>query len=175
MKKILTLLLLLTALGSSAQIKINGKVTDTKGNPVSGVSVAIKNTYDGSTTDSLGNFSFSTTEKGQHVLEASVIGYRVYEQGISLGSGSFTLTIALKELITELKAVVISAGSFVASDKNKGAVLNAIDIVTTPSANGDVTSAFKTLPGTQQVGESEGLFVRGGSATESKIYMDGNL
>ena len=62
-----------------------------------------------------------------------------------------------------------------ASDKNKGAVLSAIDIVTTPSANGDVTSAFKSLPGTQQVGESEGLFVRGGSATESKIYMDGNL
>ncbi len=62
-----------------------------------------------------------------------------------------------------------------ASDKNKGAVLCALDIVTTPSANGDVTSAFKTLPGTQQVGESEGLFVRGGSATESKIYMDGNL
>ncbi len=175
MKRILILLLLLTALGSSAQIKVNGKVTDTKGDPVSGVSVAIKNTYDGSTSDSLGNFSFSTTEKGQHILEASIIGYRVYEQGISLGSGSFTLTIALKELITELKAVVISAGSFVASDKNKGAVLNAIDIVTTPSANGDVTSAFKTLPGTQQVGESEGLFVRGGSATESKIYMDGNL
>lgn len=50
-----------------------------------------------------------------------------------------------------------------------------IDIVTTPSANGDITSAFKSLPGTQQVGESEGLFVRGGTATESKIFMDGNL
>lgn len=175
MKRILPLLLLLTALGASAQIQIKGKVTDTKGNPLSGVSIAIKNAYDGTTTDSLGIFSFNTTEKGQQILEASVIGYRTYEQGINLGSGSFTLTIALKELITELKAVVISAGSFVASDKNKGAVLNAIDIVTTPSANGDVTSAFKTLPGTQQVGESEGLFVRGGSATESKIYMDGNL
>ncbi len=81
----------------------------------------------------------------------------------------------MKEQITELKAVVISAGTFEASDKAKGAVLNSIDIVTTPSANGDVTSAFKSLPGTQQVGESEGLFVRGGSATESKIYIDGTL
>lgn len=44
--------------------------------------------------------------------------------------------------------------------------------MTTPSASGDVTSAFKSLPGTRQVGESEGLFVRGGTAVESKIYID---
>ncbi|MFZ1452658.1 MAG: TonB-dependent receptor, partial [Ferruginibacter sp.] len=102
-------------------------------------------------------------------------GYKPFQQEIDLGSAPVTLNISMKELVTELKAVVISAGSFVASDKNKGAVLSALDIVTTPSANADVTSAFKSLPGTQQVGESEGLFVRGGSATESKIYMDGNL
>jgi len=76
-------------------------------------------------------------------------------------------------LVTELKAVVISTGSFEASDKKKGAVLTDIDVVTTPSANGDVTAAFKSLPGAQQVGESEGLFVRGGTATESKIFIDG--
>ena len=34
---------------------------------------------------------------------------------------------------------------------------------------------MKTLPGTQQVGEAEGLFVRGGTATESKIFIDGML
>ena len=96
-------------------------------------------------------------------------------QKIVIGSASLAQNIILKEQITELKAVIISAGAFEASDKNKGAVLNSRDIVTTPSANGDVTSAFKSLPGTQQVGESEGLFVRGGTATESKIYMDGNL
>ncbi|MBL0181271.1 MAG: TonB-dependent receptor [Chitinophagaceae bacterium] len=175
MKRVLVLVMLLSSLGSKAQTRISGKILDTKGKPLGGVSITLKNTYDGSTTDSLGNFSFTTTEKGKQVVEASIIGYRPFEEEVSLTSSALTLSISLKELVTELKAVVISAGAFVASDKNKGAVLNAIDIVTTPSANGDVTSAFKTLPGTQQVGESEGLFVRGGSATESKIYMDGNL
>jgi len=175
MKRVLALTILLISLGSKAQTRISGKISDTKGNPLGGVSITLKNTYDGSTTDSLGNFSFTTTEKGKQVIEASIIGYRPFEEELSITSSALTLNISLKELVTELKAVVISAGAFVASDKNKGAVLNAIDIVTTPSANGDVTSAFKTLPGTQQVGESEGLFVRGGSATESKIYMDGNL
>ena len=175
MKKVICLLLLVTGLQAKAQIKVTGKISDTRGKPLAGVSITLKNTYDGSTTDSLGNYSFTTTEKGKQVLEASIIGFKPFEQEINLNSNPLTLNILLKELVTELKAVVISAGAFVASDKNKGAVLNAIDIVTTPSANGDVTSAFKTLPGTQQVGESEGLFVRGGSATESKIYMDGNL
>ncbi len=158
-----------------AQVNVSGRITDTKGKPVYGVSISIRDSYDGATSDSSGNFSFTTTEKGKQIFEASIVGYRPFEQELILGTTPIIINVNVKELITELKAVVISAGSFVASDKNKGAVLSALDIVTTPSANGDVTSAFKTLPGTQQVGESEGLFVRGGSATESKIYMDGNL
>ena len=171
----LILLFLILSLTAKAQVRIAGKIMDNRGKPVNGVSITLNGTYDGATTDSLGNFSFLTTEKGKIILQTSIIGYRPFEQELTIGSNPITVNIAMKELVTELKAVVISAGSFVASDKNKGAVLTALDIVTTPSANGDVTSAFKTLPGTQQVGESEGLFVRGGSATESKIYMDGNL
>jgi len=175
MKRALLLLTLFTGLKLGAQTRVLGKITDNRGNPVAGVSITLKNSYDGATSDSLGNFSFTSAEKGKQIIEASIVGYRPFSQEVTLGSAELLVNISMKELVTELKAVVISAGSFVASDKNKGAVLNAIDIVTTPSANGDVTSAFKTLPGTQQVGESEGLFVRGGSATESKIYMDGNL
>jgi vitamin B12 transporter len=175
MKGAFTLFILQLGFLASAQVRVDGKITDTKGKPVGGVSITIKDTYDGATTDSLGNFSFTTTEKGKKVVQTSIIGYKPFEEEINLESSPITLNISMKELVTELKAVIISAGSFVASDKNKGAVLSALDIVTTPSANADVTAAFKSLPGTQQVGESEGLFVRGGSATESKIYMDGNL
>ena len=175
MKELLIVVLLFNFYICQAQVKILGRITDNRNKPLAGVSVQLKNTYDGATSDSVGNYSFTTDEKGEQVLEISSSGYFAVLQKIAIGSFPIVQNIALKEQITELKAVVISAGSFEASDKNKGAVLNSIDIVTTPSANGDVTSAFKTLPGTQQVGESEGLFVRGGTATESKIYMDGNL
>jgi hypothetical protein len=175
MKKLLTLLLIGNGFIAHAQVKISGHVVDNKNRPVAGASIAIKDSYDGATTDSLGNFSFVTTEKGAKVVEITFLGYNSSEQNVTLAAEPVILNVSLKEQVTEMKAVVISAGSFEASDKKKGAVLTDIDIVTTPSANGDVTSAFKTLPGTQQVGESEGLFVRGGSATESKIYMDGNL
>ena len=159
-----------------AQTTISGKVTDKK-NPLVAVSITIKDTYDGATTDSSGKYSFKTTEKGEFILIATSVGYRPFEQKITLdGKGTLTVDIVMKEEITELSAVVISAGTFEASDRKRtAAVLNPIDIVTTASANGDVTGALKTLPGAQQVGETEGLFVRGGTAAETKIFIDGTL
>lgn len=158
-----------------AQVKISGKIVDHKNKPIRGASITIKDSYDGTTSDSLGNYSFSTTETGNKVLEASISGYSSYAKNINIGKQDITQDISIKELITELKAVVITAGAFEASDAKKTTVLNPIDIVTTASAEGDITGALKTLPGTQQVGETGGLFVRGGSATESKIFIDGNL
>ena len=157
------------------QIKFSGKVTGNKKNPITGVSISIKDSYDGATTDSLGNYSFTTTEKGAQILTATSSGYKPYEEKINIDGAPIILNIELKEAITELKAVVISAGTFEASDAKRATALNPIDIVTTASANGDITSALKTLPGTQQIGESEGLFVRGGTADETKYYIDGSL
>jgi len=175
MKQLFYILLTYCSLPAIAQVKVSGRIANNKNKPILGASIQLKNTYDGATSDSSGNFSFFTEETGEQALEISGNGYFVILQNITLSKEPIIKNFSLKEQITELKAVVISAGSFEASDKNKGAVLSSLDIVTTPSANGDVTSAFKTLPGTQQVGESEGLFVRGGTASESKIYMDGNL
>jgi vitamin B12 transporter len=154
---------------------ISGSVKDSKGNPVSGANVTIRDSYDGAMTDSTGHYRFTTTDKGEKILQFTAIGYKPVEQQISIGTANIKADAILKEEITELKAVVITAGSFEASDKKKTTVLNSIDIVTTASANADVTAAVKTLPGAQQVGESEGLFVRGGTAAETKIFIDGNL
>lgn len=159
----------------SAQAVISGRVTDARNRPLEGVSITIKDTYDGATTDSLGNFTVDTGEKGEQTIEASITGYSSYSKKLLIDGQPLKLDIILKEDITELKAVVLTAGSFEASDKKKGTVLTALDIVTTASAEGDVTGAIKTLPGAQQVGESTGLFVRGGTAAETKIYIDGSL
>jgi len=175
MKYFLTLFSCFVGLLSIGQVKISGKVTDNKNLPVRGVSVTIVDSYDGSTSDSLGNFSFSTTEVGSKTLNVTMAGYSVSNTKIDIVNTPILLNITIKELITELNAVTITAGAFEASDKKKGTVLSSLDIVTTAGSNGDITGALKTLPGTQQVGESEGLFVRGGSATESKIFIDGSL
>lgn len=175
MKQVLLLFIFFTSMSAFAQVKVSGKLTDNRNKPIRGASITIKNSYDGGTTDSLGNYSFTTTETGDQLLEATLTGYSTYSKNIKLEGKDIVQDISVKELVTELKAVVITAGAFEASDAKKTTVLTSIDIVTTASAEGDITGALKTLPGTQQVGETGGLFVRGGSETESKIFIDGNL
>jgi vitamin B12 transporter len=162
-------------LASQAQVTIRGIVKDNKNNPVPGASVAIKDSYDGATTDSAGKYSFKTTEKGQQLLVISSIGFKTFEQTIKLEGTSLTVDAALKQDISELTAVILSAGTFEAGDKKRAAVLSSIDIATTAGSNADISAALKTLPGTQQVNEQEGLFVRGGAGYETKQYIDGNL
>jgi len=173
----LTILLLVGLLqAASAQVTIKGILKDNKGKPVAGASISVKDSYDGGTSDSTGKYSFRTSEKGEQLLVISSIGYKTIEQKISLVAGILTIDATLKEEISELTAVVLSAGTFEASDRKRAAaVLDPIDIVTTASANGDITGALKTLPGAQQVGESEGLYVRGGTAAETKTFIDGTL
>jgi len=155
--------------------QITGSVKNAAGKPIAGSSVSVQNSYDGATTDSAGTFSFKTSEKGSQTLLVTAIGYKPFEQSFLVTAAPISFSIILKEEITELTAVTISAGSFEASDKKKATVLSSLDMLTTASANADISAAVKTLPGAQQVGESEGLFVRGGTAAETKTYIDGTL
>ena len=157
-----------------AQTKITGTVNDNKNKPLAGVSISILNTYDGATSDVNGKFFMTTNEQGAFIIEAKMLGYKSATQNISLNKNEIKIDFILKEEVSELKAVTVTAGSFEAGDKKRVAtVLTALDVYTTGGANGDITSAIKTLPGTQQVGEQEGLFVRGGAGYETKQMIDG--
>ena len=90
-----------------AQVKISGVLKDNKGKPLPGATVSLKDTYDGGLVDSLGNFSFTTSEKGTFILVGSIVGYRTYEESITVGTGPITRTISLKEELSELKAVTV--------------------------------------------------------------------
>jgi len=158
----------------SAQHKIAGKITDAKKRPLPGVNIYIKGTYDGATAGADGSFSFTTTANGAQVLVASLMGFQTLEQPVTIG-GPLNLTLMLKASVNELKAVTISAGSFEASSDKQNTVLKPLDIVTTAGATADIVQALKTLPGTQQANDREGLFVRGGTGYETQIFIDGLL
>jgi len=178
MKKLTILLIttILTAGWVNAQTKITGTVKDNRGHIIIGASIAVKGSYDGGVSDSTGHFSFKTSEKGDQIIVASNIGYKSVEQTVSLDQPIIELSFGLKEEVSELKAVTVTAGSFEAGDKKRAAtVLSSLDIVTTGGANADISAVVKTLPGAQQIGEQEGLFVRGGAGYETKQFIDGTL
>ena len=160
MKKLTILLIIvLTAGWANAQVRITGTVKDNRGRIIAGASIQVKGSYDGGVSDSTGYFSFKTFEKGSQVVTASNIGYKTVEENVTIGKDTISLSFSLKEEISELKAVTVTAGSFEAGDKKRAAtVLSSLDVVTTGGANADITAVVKTLPGAQQVGRT-GRFV----------------
>lgn len=173
--KLTLIICLLSNLFAYSQTTISGIVKDSKGNSLPGVNVFIKDTYDGATSDRDGKFSFTTDETGEHTLTATSIGFQNFVKQITISGQEIIVAVNLKEAISELKTVTISAGSFEASDEKKMVMLRPLDIVTTAGASGDIYGAIQTLPGTALIGEKEGLYVRGGDASETKTYIDGLL
>lgn len=156
----------------SAQQTINGIVLNNNDVPLAGANVFLEGTYDGRTTDENGKFSFKTTETGTQTLKVSYISFETFSM---IGDVSYMkdLTVKLREDINTLDAVVLSAGTFQAGDNSKVSVLKPLDVVTTASALGDFIGALQTLPGTATVAEDGRLFVRGGEAEETQIFIDG--
>ncbi|MBV8254218.1 MAG: TonB-dependent receptor [Chitinophaga sp.] len=171
--RLLILTILFPAL-LSAQVRISGKVTDTKKHPLAGVNIAIKDSYDGAVTQADGTFSFSPSNTGELTLFATLNGYQPMEMKVNTATDQ-QLNIVMKSAANALKVVTISAGSFEASDEKKNTVLKPLDIVTTAGAGADIVNAIKTLPGTQQTNDREGLFVRGGTGYETQTVIDGML
>ena len=82
----ITIAFILISASSFAQVQLSGKVTDPQNNPLPGANVFIQNSYDGTTTDSIGHFSFKTSQKGTQNLSASFIGYQPFIRKLDLDS-----------------------------------------------------------------------------------------
>ncbi len=172
MKQLIILFTFLPAF-LQAQTNISGTVTDKKGEPVLGANIYIKDAYDGASSGINGEFEFTSFETGAQILVISSIGFNEESHEVILNGKSIILNVELQEAIMKLNAVTISAGSFEASDKKKSVILKPLDIATTAGAMADIAGALNTLPGTQKVGESGRLFVRGGQGYETKTFIDG--
>lgn len=164
--------LLLNFSAMCAQTVITGTVTDAKQNPLEGANVYLDGTYDGASTDANGHFSFETIESGTQTLVVSML---TFEPHYEIGDVTYftDVNIRMLEAINSLSGVTLTAGTFEAGDNSKVSVLKPLDIVTTAGAAGDFVAALQTLPGTTTVNEDGRLFVRGGSADETQVFIDG--
>ncbi|MFL9485217.1 SusC/RagA family TonB-linked outer membrane protein [Chitinophagaceae bacterium LWZ2-11] len=105
-KGILLFMAALYTLSVSAQQKnvtVKGKVTDESGKPLSGVSVTVKGSGSGKSTDTAGNFSISVPAGS--VISFSSIGYAV--NSAKVGDKDSDLGIKLVSSTKELDQVVV--------------------------------------------------------------------
>lgn len=95
------------------QLLVSGKVINQSGEPLPGVTVLIKGTSRGVTTDFDGRFNIVVPSEDT-VLVFSYLGLETQE--VTVGNQD-TINIALKEAINELDAVTINAGYYKTSRK----------------------------------------------------------
>ena len=172
MKTYFTLVILFFTTIIFSQTIISGKIIDEKKLPIAAANVFIEGTYDGTSTDENGNFTFTTTVIGKQTISATGLSYENAKKIIDVANAK-DLTITLLESVNTLDAVTISAGNLDSGEKARVSVLKPLDIVTTAGSNANIVSALQTLPGTNNVGESGRLFVRGGESDETQTYIDG--
>lgn len=99
-------LLLTLPVGAFAQHTVVGRVTDTTGSPLVGVTVLVKGTQTGTATSADGNYSITTS--GEQTLVFSYLGYTTVEEAVGQRT---VLNVRLSEEAAAIGAVeVVSVG-----------------------------------------------------------------
>ena len=149
---------------------VRGTVRDNDGAPIAGVDVFLLESLEGATTDSAGRFTIRTIQRGAATIVARRIGFAPTQRAVDLATAG-SVQISLVRQAPVLIPITVVAGAYTAGSE-RGAVLNAIQVASTPGATADIARAIQTLPGVQNVDEGTGLFVRGGDVSETKVLLN---
>jgi len=91
------LLFLLIGFLSAQTDTYQGKIVDSEGEPLAGVQVFLKDSYNGTTTNADGEFSITLSE-GSGVLTVSYIGYKTQEVTVSNSAEPVSVTLEVDVL-----------------------------------------------------------------------------
>ena len=101
---VITLLMMLLPTVLLAQVQVKGKVSDSKGEGLPGVTVLVKGTNKGTVADFEGNYNIMADESA--VLVYSFIGFEAQEEAIN---GRSIINITLADDSKALEEVVVTA------------------------------------------------------------------
>jgi len=130
--------------------KVTGKVTDERtGETLIGVTIQIKGTITGTTTDINGNYSIEVLSPDV-ILVYSYVGYETKE---FVAKDAIVINVILSQIATQLESVVVTALGIKREEKALGYSVQAV--------KGEVFQKVKTLDvGTSLTGKIAGLLVK---------------
>ncbi len=169
---------LLYSFSASSQIKVTGKVIDSTGEGLAGVSVVVKGTQTGVPSNADGIYSI-TVPSEQSVLQFSYLGF--FPREITVGKQSQTQTVVMKENTVDLdEHVVIGYGHVKKSDLTGSVgIVDVKDLQKAPVKSFDEALAGR-VAGVQVVssegkpGSSIDIIIRGGNSvtqSNSPLYV----
>jgi TonB-linked SusC/RagA family outer membrane protein len=165
--QVLTTFLLLACCGFATGQTVTGKVTSADGSALPGVSVVLKGTAIGTSTDAEGDFTLSNSQVPGGTLVFSFIGYTTQEVPVENQS---VINVTLQEDVTTLSEVVVTALNI---EKERKALSYSVGVVD----GGELTQARSNNLVNGLVGRVAGLNVTStatGAAGSSRVVIRGN-
>ncbi len=162
-------------------IDISGTVVDEEGNPLIGVNILVKGSYQGTATDLDGNFILEEVDENA-VLVVSYVGYQTKEVPIE---GESTIVITLVEDSQTLEEVVV-VGYGVQRKSDITGSINSVDLENSPVSLAPNMNVLESLKGnvtglnigaSNAAGQSPSILVRGENSINGSnsplIVLDG--
>lgn len=158
------------------QKEVTGKVSDADGNPLAGVTVIVKGTNRGTTTDAQGNYQIKVDAKD--ALTFSYIGYADYEENVGTKT---SVNVAMNEASEQLEQVVVTGYQTISKERATGSFdIISADQIEKPTGNiaSRLVGAAAGLVATQDAYGNPTFEIRGRSklsidATEPLLVVDG--
>ncbi|MEX2573239.1 MAG: TonB-dependent receptor [Balneolaceae bacterium] len=162
---------------SQNEASVNGYISDSQsGETLISANIALLDISRGTSSNTSGYFNLTEIEPGDYTLVATYIGYRMFEQEITLEAGqTLRLDIELLPDGIEMEEIVVRSEAEREEQRNIGvAQMQTARIRELPSVfEPDVFRAVQLLPGVQAASDfSSGLYVRGGSPDQTLILLD---
>ena len=176
------LILLLFNFKAYAQEVISGTVVDRTNEPIPGVTVFIKSTSSGTTTDIDGNFSITTDQALPLTLTISFLGFRSEE--IDVYEADEHVNITLTEDINFLDEVLVVGYGTAKKSSYTGSVavvgskeLDKLEITSVGKALQGVVPGLQSVSAAGQPGSDASLYIRGigsvNASTSPLFVVDG--
>lgn len=158
-----------------AQNKLSGTVSDTKNNPLAGVSIYAPEIHKGTITDADGKYTLSNLPSGSVKLIFTYIGYATKEHTTIIKNES-SLDVVLEESIHQMDQVIVSTVFNKLQSQNVMKVEHAGIKAMQQQGVSTLAEGLTTIPGVSQVSTGTSIgkpVIRGLSGNRVLVYSQG--
>jgi iron complex outermembrane receptor protein len=174
-KFILALLIGFSAI-VNAQNTISGTITDSKKQPVIGVSIYAPELHKGTSTDEKGKYSLENLPNGKLKLTFTFIGFTTQNKTINLQQNATTQDIVLNETAFQIDEVIVSTAFNKIQSQNVMKVEHSSIKELQKKGTATLIEGLATIPGVSQISTGTSIgkpVIRGLSGNRVLVYSQG--
>ncbi|NIJ44442.1 outer membrane receptor protein involved in Fe transport [Wenyingzhuangia heitensis] len=165
---------------SNAQTKstITGKITSESGKALEGVTIVVKNEYKGTVTNTNGEFVLDNVGNGNHIVQASFLGYTTQEKNINIASTNYNIDIVLKTELLEMNAVELTGKSKIRKINEQSYSVTSVSTKNLLNSSSDAKQILDRVPGVRilqegGLGSNLSFSLNGFKGNQIKFFLDG--